>query len=213
MRAVVVAGAPVESSRLVDEALTGADLLIAADGGAARLLELGSRPHIVVGDMDSISAEVRERLRSAGSEVIWHPSAKDKTDSHLALALAFDRGAEHVDMMGLFGGERLDHGIANSLLMAMSEFRDKSVRIIEGLGEARLCRGETRVAGKAGDYLTLMSLSAEVTGIRSEGLRYEVPQGRLAFGDSLGVSNELTGTEASVTAAAGILLLIHQHRA
>lgn len=200
-----------QPSRLVDDALRRADLIIAADGGAERLLELKVVPHILVGDFDSLRREVKARLQAAGSEFLRHDAVKDRTDTHLALGLAFERGAEHVDMLGLFGGERLDHAIANSLLLAKADFRQRSVRIIDGLNEARLCQGWTVISGRGGDYLSLIALTPEVTGIRSKGLRYEVPGGRLIFGDSLGVSNELTGFEGAVIAEQGTLLLIHHH--
>ncbi|MEX2237602.1 MAG: thiamine diphosphokinase [Dehalococcoidia bacterium] len=212
MRALVSAGAPVTQSPLVEEALRKADLLIAANGGGARLLQLGVTPNLLVGDLDSLTPGTRDALVAGGTEFIEYPPAKDKTDTHLALEVAFERGATQVDMLGLFGGDRLDHAVANSLLLAHADFRERDIRIIDGANEARLCRGWTVVQGKAGDYLTLIPLTPEVTGIRTKGLRYEVPEGRLMFGDSLGVSNELIGFEAAVSAAQGTLLVLHHHR-
>jgi thiamine pyrophosphokinase len=213
MRALISAGAPVLASRLVDEAIHHADLVIAANGGGARLLQLGVTPQLVVGDFDSLTEPVRKQLEAAGAEFVQHPPVKDKTDTHLALEVALARGADEVDMLGLFGGDRLDHAIANSLLLAKPEFREKKIRIVDGVNEARLCQESLELRGRVGDYVTLIALTDEVTGIRTEGLRYEVPGGRLTFGDSLGVSNELIGESASVRRTSGILLVVHQHRA
>ncbi|MPZ23103.1 MAG: thiamine diphosphokinase [Dehalococcoidia bacterium] len=212
MRALVSAGAPVLASRLVEDAIHHADLIIAANGGGSRLLQLGTTPHVLVGDMDSLTPSVRLQLQAAGTEFVQHPPIKDKTDSHLALALAFERGADHVDMLGLFGGERLDHGIANSLLLAKEEFRGRSVRILDGPNEARLCQSRSVVTGNPGDYLTLIALTPRADGIRTEGLKYEVPGGHLTFGDSLGVSNEFVGPKASVSLDDGVLLIVVHHR-
>lgn len=201
------------ASRLVEEAIHRADLVIAADGGGARLLQLGVTPQLLVGDFDSLTDPVRKQLEAAGTEFVQHPPVKDKTDTHLALEVALARGAAEVDMLGLFGGDRLDHAIANSLLLAKPEFREKRIRIVDGVNEARLCQGSLSLTGQPGDYVTLIALTDQVTGIRTEGLRYDVPGGRLTFGDSLGVSNELVGEQATVSQAAGILLVVHQHRA
>ncbi|HEX5939598.1 MAG TPA: thiamine diphosphokinase [Dehalococcoidia bacterium] len=213
MRALISAGAPVLASRLVEEAIHKADLVIAANGGGARLLQLGVTPQLLVGDFDSLTDAVREQLEKAGTEFVQHPPVKDKTDSHLALEVALARGATEIDMLGLFGGDRLDHAIANSLLLAKPEFREKRIRIVDGVNEARLCQRELSLKGRPGDYVTLIALTDEVTGIQTEGLRYDVPDGRLTFGDSLGVSNELTGEAATVRQTSGVLLVVHQHRA
>jgi thiamine pyrophosphokinase len=212
LRALVSAGAPVQASHLVSEAISKADLVIAANGGAARLLQLGVTPHLLVGDMDSLTQPVRRELEAAGTEFIGHPPEKDKTDTHLALEVAFERGADHVDMLGLFGGDRLDHAIANSLLLAKEDFRDRSIRIVDGVNEASLCRGTIEVQGHPGDYVTLIALTSAVTGIETSQLRYEVPHGRLTFGDSLGVSNELLAAKATVSLHDGVLLVVHHHR-
>jgi thiamine pyrophosphokinase len=201
------------ASRLVEEAIHKADLVIAANGGGARLLQLGVTPQLLVGDFDSLTDAVREQLEAAGTEFLQHPPVKDKTDSHLALEVALKRGATEVDMLGLFGGDRLDHGIANSLLLAKPEFREKKIRIVDGVNEARLCQRELALKGRPGDYVTLIALTDEVKGIQTLGLRYDVPDGRLTFGDSLGVSNEMLGESASVRQESGILLVVHQHRA
>ena len=59
MKAIVVAGgsaAPGDAAQL-----SGADLVIAADSGAAWLAAEGMRPDLVVGDMDSIDPALLER--------------------------------------------------------------------------------------------------------------------------------------------------------
>ena len=69
MRAVVVAAAGQVDHSLCPH-MNKADLLVAADGGAAAMLELGFVPHAVVGDFDSLSPEVASRLAECGSEFV-----------------------------------------------------------------------------------------------------------------------------------------------
>jgi uncharacterized membrane-anchored protein len=93
-------------------------VLVAVDGGADALLELGKKPDVIVGDMDSVSDEA---LRS-GAEIVVHaysgngnaPGAPrlDKLDlpyhsvpapgisEDLALLLAFEKGAELIVAVG-----------------------------------------------------------------------------------------------------------------
>ena len=78
--------------------------MIAADGGAELARMLGLSVDLVVGDMDSISAETL-----AGIErVERHAAEKDATDLELALVAALRFEPERVLVLG-GGGGRLDH--------------------------------------------------------------------------------------------------------
>ena len=59
---VTLAGGGGFSLKLLEMALVVAPRLVAADGGADRLLRLGGEPEAVIGDFDSITAEARRRL-------------------------------------------------------------------------------------------------------------------------------------------------------
>jgi uncharacterized membrane-anchored protein len=92
-------------------------VLIAVDGAADALIESGFRPHIILGDMDSVTdAALRcgallvahayengtapglERLNRLGLESISIPTVGTSED--LALLLAFERGAELIVIVG-----------------------------------------------------------------------------------------------------------------
>ncbi|MGZ6256560.1 MAG: thiamine diphosphokinase, partial [Candidatus Limnocylindria bacterium] len=78
VKVIVVAGgdaAPEDGARL-----DGADLVIAADSGAAWLDARGLRPDLVVGDMDSVDPALLERLATDGVAIERHPAEKDASD-------------------------------------------------------------------------------------------------------------------------------------
>ena len=60
---VTLAGGGGFSLKLLEMARTMAPRLVAADGGADRLLRLGAEPEAVIGDFDSITAGARQRLQ------------------------------------------------------------------------------------------------------------------------------------------------------
>src|SRR3972149_961117 len=72
--------------------LAAASLTLAADGGARHCRALGVRPHVVIGDLDSLGAAQQAELESQGAQIISHPADKDQTDLELAL-LAGAEGA------------------------------------------------------------------------------------------------------------------------
>ena len=57
----LVGGAPVEKAAF-DRALTHGPTLVAADGGAAQISAFGHMPEAVIGDMDSLSGDLKAAL-------------------------------------------------------------------------------------------------------------------------------------------------------
>ena len=202
MRAVVVAHGDVDPADAAH--VRGADLIIGADGGTVHLEGWGIPPHLVVGDLDSLSPEARTRL--AGLEVERHPAEKDKTDTELAVERAIAAGASEIVVVGALGGARADHAIANTLLLA----RDGRIRIVQGPLSMRVIRsaGEARIDRPQGEVVSLLALGGDAEGVTTEGLRYPLRGETLAFGSSRGLSNEVASRPAGVRLRSGTLLVI-----
>lgn len=211
--AAVVPNGPDRLAGAALAAVRAADLVIAADGGGRRLLGLGIAPHYLVGDLDSLPLETVARLVSAGCQLQRHPADKDATDTELAIALALDRGATHIDLVGATGGARLDHSLANVLLLAADWPASVRLRLVEPTATALVVRAgqSVDVPGAVGDIVALLPLASPASGITTRGLRYALAGEDLAFGRARGVSNVMTAPVASISLAAGILLVIHQH--
>lgn len=210
MHAVIMAGARLEALPAA-ELLQPADLLVAADHGADALLALGLVPHILIGDMDSVTAETRAALEARGVEMVVLPVAKDETDLEMALRLATDRGARRIDVFGALGGPRLDHLLSAVFLLAAPWLRGRDVRLRAGRQDMWLARGDTAVHGHSGDLVSLLPLSPTVEDVRTEGLLYSLRGERLLQSAARGVSNQLAGGQARIRHGAGDLLIIHYH--
>lgn len=187
----------------------GADLIIAADGGTLHLEAWGIEPQLVVGDLDSLPPGSRERIGAAGGRVEVHPREKDRSDTEIALDRAIALGADDVVIIGALGGPRIDHAIANTLLLARAR-TDASVRLVRGPMTMRLVRGGRRVelGGAPGDVVTLLAVGGDAAGVRTAGLRYPLRGETLAIGSSRGVSNEIAASPAWVSCGSGALLVI-----
>lgn len=207
--ALIVGSAPVAPDDLRRLAAR-ADLLICADGGADAALAAGLRPSLLVGDMDSISAESLSTLRDAGVRCIQHPTAKDETDLELAITLALEHGPQRMTIAGAIGGSRLDHTAGNLLLLALPTLRGVDVRLVGAASEALAVWDRREIAGSPGDYVSLLPLTPRVEGVRTEGLRYALHGETLLQGYTRGVSNELLAERAVVEVQGGCLLLIHE---
>lgn len=207
MHVVIFAGGSLRSGRAVAEALATADLIIAADSGAATALHAGYTPAIIVGDFDSLALSEQE-LTDLGSQVIHAQVEKDETDTELAVLTAIEHGADRITILGGLGGERFDHAMANILLLAGFEI---PIRIVDGPTTCWLLRGpgNTHIEGQTGDLLSLLPLTSDATGIHTTGLYYPLAGETLHFGRPRGVSNALTSASATVSLESGMLLVIH----
>lgn len=214
--AVVVADGDVDVERLL-LSVSGADLVIAADGAAAKALSAGVVPDIVIGDGDSLDPESRARLERLEVPIGAADPAKDESDTELCLLAAVDAGASRVTLLGALGGRRPEHSVANLLLLADPRFDGIDVSIvghgstltrIGGTDEA----GSLHIAGQPGDYVSLFALAGPVQGVRTEGLRFPLAGETLAVGPARGLSNELLDHMAEVQCERGWLLVIHTRR-
>lgn len=206
---LIVASAPVDPALLTARAqMAGA--LICADGGAEPVFAAGLRPDLVVGDMDSITPSLRDRLMSEDILVVQHPPEKDQTDMELAIEHALAYAPTHLTILGALGGARLDHTVGNLLLLAQSSLRAIDIRMETERSEALAVWSEREVTGAVGEYVSLLPLTASVEGIQTSGLRYALHGEALMQGYARGVSNELTAERATITVSSGCLLVIHE---
>ena len=211
MKAIVVAGgdaAPEDAAQLV-----GAEVVIAADSGAAWLDAVGRQPDLVIGDMDSIRPDLLKRLEAGGVTVESHPSDKEASDAELAVARAVALGATEIVILGGFGGERLDHELANVLLLTEG-WNGAELRLVRGAASARAIQGggQLELEGAAGDLVTLLPFAGEATGVRTRGLRFRLDGETLHLGHSRGLSNLIEVAPASVSLEDGILLVIETRK-
>jgi len=211
MHAVVVCNGAFEHVERLLALVDSADQVLAADGGANWLAAHGRLPQVLVGDMDSVHPDVLRALALDQCRLVRHPAAKDETDTELALFEALALGATRITLLGAWGG-RLDHALANLLLLAMPQLAAVDVALFDGVSTARVVRRELLLVGEPGDLLSLLPLGGDALGVSTEGLQYALHDDTLALGPARGVSNVLVTPQARVTLRSGLLLAVHTPR-
>jgi len=185
MKAVVVAHGDVDP---LDRAhLQGAQLIVAANGGTLALERWGVTPHAIVGDLDSLGLVRAQEYGARGVSVVPFSPEKDESDLELAIAYAMKAKADDILLLGIFGGERFDHELANTMLLAGEAYRGRGLRAVRGLVSVRALHGGERIdlAGQAGDGVTLLAVRGDAEGVRTQGLRYALAGETLHFGLAL----------------------------
>ena len=166
----------------VADALTIAPVLVAADSGADRALDLGLMPAAVIGDFDSLSRRASASI-AAGR---LHPIAEqDSTD--------FGKCLMHVQapfFLALgFTGARLDHTLAT--LSYVARHADQRVVVISGHDIAFLAPPDLVLDLPLGERLSLFPFGAARG--QSQGLRWPIHGIDFTPAGIIGTSNEVTG--------------------
>ena len=183
----------------------GRDLVIAVDAGLERVHALGLTPGLIIGDMDSVDAELLDR--HSACEQLRHPAHKNETDTELALLWCLEAGvAEVVICNGLEG--RFDHSLA--LLQNLDFLRAQGLpaRIESARQKIWFLKPETLISGCRGCLLSLLAWGSEADLTSSEGLQYPLAGLTLFPQKARGVSNRIEADTATVRLASGIILAI-----
>jgi uncharacterized membrane-anchored protein len=151
-------------------------VLIGVDGGADALVEVGLKPDLVVGDMDSVSdstlrcgAEIvvhayrdgnapgLERVRRLGVEPVVFPATGTSED--VAMLLADDKGAELIVAVGTHATlvEFLDKGRSGMASTFLTRLRVGG-KLVDAKGVSRLYR--SRISNLTLIVMLLVGLSA-----------------------------------------------------
>lgn len=184
----------------LEESLSLAPVLVAADGGATLALSFGKMPEAVIGDFDSISAQSLAQIPQSHRFLI---SEQETTDFDKAL-----RAIKAPIVLGVgFLGGRLDHQLA-ALNVLVRHAEQPCILLSEHEITFHVSR-PLKLDLKQGDTVSLFPLSA-VRAV-SEGLEWPL-EGLLLEPDGfIGTSNRATGPIRLEAEGAGLLAMIPRH--
>jgi thiamine pyrophosphokinase len=206
----VLAASPVWSSpeRLRD--LPRPDVVIAADGGSTLAARLGLVPDLVIGDLDSSDPALLQTLERQGIPFDrFQHETKVQTDTELAALAALRWRPQTIFILGAIGG-RLDHSIANLMLLTHPQLAQQDVRVVDGRQTAMLAKPGrwNDIPAAVGDTVSLLPVGGDVAGVRTSDLLYPLNSETLLVGQSRGVSNEVAGQSPRVYYDSGLMMVI-----
>lgn len=207
MKCVIIASGNLEYNEHIKKTISASKLIICADGGAGHLRRMNLLPHVIIGDFDSLSTENQAYFADKGIQTISFPEKKDKTDSDLCLSFALEKGATDIILLGVTG-TRMDHTLANIMMMEQLAPKKISATIIDSHNEIHFVTNTIELCGTPGDFLSLIPVSEKVTGVFLSGLEYQMENGCIKRGSSLGISNRFKNKTATIKINSGSLLVI-----
>ena len=199
-RVLIVCNGDPPPSQLFHEIRAKSDLLIGADGGGNIAMDLGSKPDIVIGDLDSFKDNQNPKIQ------IIHKSSQETNDLEKALDQALQEKATHVDILGATG-HRIDQTLKNLSVLKQFNNQFESLKMLDKFGETRLIPSDFREQIPVGTLVSLFPLSGKVSGITTHGLKYPLKNEALENGVRDGSSNEVIDNPVEISYQHGDLLL------
>lgn len=196
-RCCIIGAGPLECALSLSEY----DFIIAADGGYAYLSDRNITPDLIVGDFDSLGY-----VPTIGN-VIKHPSIKNDTDMMLAVKQGLEMGFTDFDIYGGIGG-RVDHTLANIQTLLYLAEHHVTAQLLSKHEKMTVLKNSTVTfpASESGT-LSVFAIGGIAEGVTETGLLYSLDKATLTPSFPLGISNEFTGKEATITVESGTLLL------
>ena len=172
-----------------------AEFIIAADGAADRLLELGVTPNIIIGDMDGMTGD-------PGNIEVVRDEDPSATDCDKLLRWVRQHDYSNFTLTNI-EGDLLDHMMAT--LSSCAAFR-KTMRIALRRGIGWVFTGPLQVKVDPMARISLIPISA-CSGVKLHGVQWRLDNAELEPGGRVSVSNAATDgfVQASIGRGVGFL--------
>lgn len=204
MNALIISNGELKDINL-DRYFKEADMVICADGGAKHLFNENLIPDIIIGDLDSLDREILDSFQSLEVKFERHPTNKDKTDTELAIEYAIDKGATGIVLLGVLGS-RLDHSMANILLLYRLINQSINAIIVDSHNEVFITKDALKLSNKKDHFISLIPLMDSMVTLK--GFEYEINSVRLNLGSTMGISNVIKDKEGLIKIESGMCLVI-----
>ena len=153
---------------ILNEAIT----IICCDGAVNNLEEYGIIPSHIIGDMDSISPDLKNKYK----DKLIHVPEQNENDLRKALKWAENNGAKKASILGATG-KRDDHSLAN--IFTLLEFPSQlKMTIFTDHGKFSAVKGEHKFDSFTGEQVSLFSVDQTIE-ITSTYLKYNLNSKKL----------------------------------
>lgn len=218
---IIIANGNFLVKEIIVEAITD-KIIIALDGAANKLARIGIKPHIILGDFDSISeadkrfwgiqntfADINDHDPSyiGHQNVLIIPTKNQKfTDLTKAIQYCDTQNAKSITIICALGG-RIDHH-EGAIRCLRGQYKKERPIILHGEQQSlRFVMEESFVMeGHRGDKCGVIGFP--MGSFSSHGLEYDVQNYKLQMGFSDNICNSLKESQATITVAGEALIIM-----
>ena len=184
--------------------LNEVDTIICCDGAVNNLVEYGLIPTHIIGDMDSITTELKIKYE----DQLIHIPDQNENDLRKAVRWAEKNGAKETTILGATG-KRDDHSLAN--IFTLLEFPSQmKMTIITDFGKFSIVKSEHKFDSFSGEQVSIFSTDNSIE-ITSTYLKYNFNNKKLTslYNGSL---NESINEYFSVSISHGQILVYQLYK-
>jgi thiamine pyrophosphokinase len=204
MKSIIIASGNSIKKEIFYEIYSANDFLICADGGLNYLDSLNIEPNLIVGDFDSVDRNLLEKYKNV--KIIKYPAEKNFTDTEIAIEESIAYGFNEITIFGATG-TRLDHTMANILLIERYIKKGVIIRIIDNNNYIQILNKDIAINKKEGYYLSIVPITEYIEGITLKGMKYPLEDVKVNRGSTLCISNEIIADTAQICIKKGIGIL------
>ena len=163
----------------------GYKYFICADGGANSAKKLNMIPDIIIGDLDSITAESLQHYKKK-RVIIKKITRQNDTDVEKCIKYAVGKKFTDIVLLGATG-DRLDHTFCN-IGIALKFNKDIAVKILHEKSFMKVISGQVILDTLPGEAISIYGIDSK-TKFTSIGLKYPLKNVALPFGVKESTSN------------------------
>ncbi len=203
---ILANGFTIKKSIITQLSNIGYNKLICADGGANTAYKLKLKPDIIIGDLDSISAQVLKYFKY--DTKVLRIKRQNDTDVEKALKYVIRNKYTETIITGI-SGDRLDHLLCN--LGISIKYSDKiKIRILYEKSILDVFEGEIELDCSPGEIISIYGIDKN-TRITSFGLKYNLKNTSLPFGVRESTSNIALSKKVKLDIKKGKIFVIRNY--
>ena len=196
------------SKKILEQFVKNASCIIATDGAAAYAHGNNIPLNIIIGDMDSLSKDIRKEYETKGTHIIEEPG-QESNDFEKALRIILSESlGNDVVVLGIHG-KRTDHLLTNFSVMLRHTDSFNSLIAYDATHEHHFLTEEKHWYSFDYPVGTLISLTPlpQAQGVTTSGLYYPLKNARMVFGEREGLSNIISADHATLEISKGSVLI------
>jgi len=184
--------------------LSEAELIVCCDGAVGKLVNHGFSPDIIVGDLDSLTTEMKRKYEN----ILYFDPDQETNDLTKAVKWCVSNGKKDLVILGATG-LREDHTLGNISLLAEYSMTAR-VKMVTDHGILEAVKMTSDFDSFAGQQVSIFSINSS-TAVSSDGLRY--PLNSLVLDNWWkGTLNEATGERFTLRFTGGPLIVFRKFR-
>ncbi|MDP6852831.1 MAG: thiamine diphosphokinase [Candidatus Marinimicrobia bacterium] len=185
------------------QSLQEAQTIICCDGAAESLVSFGKTPDYIIGDLDSISENLKEQFR----EIIISKPDQNENDLRKAITFAEENGCTSLNILGA-SGKREDHLLAN--VFTVLEFAPHiKLTMQSDSGMFRRISGFEEISSFSGQQISLFCKNSDIS-MTTTNLKYNLINSNLT-NLYCGSLNESVSDIFTIELSHGSLLLFQSY--